>query len=129
MVNVTYLLGAGASANSIPVVEKFNEDIKSIKELLEKFLKKNMNDSSYNSLPELLQTKNSILEKIVDDLQWLLLEADNHQTIDTLAKKYYLTNSSDLNKLKRILIIFFFVRQSLIQPDKRYDSFLAAISR
>lgn len=128
MAKVTYLLGAGASANAIPVVEHFTEDVKNIKGLLTDFLKKNLNEPTFSSLPPILQEKNSVLEKIVTEIEWLLLEAANHQTIDTLAKKFYLTNSEDLNKLKRILIVYFQIRQALIQPDKRYDSFLAAIS-
>lgn len=129
MARVTYLLGAGASADTIPVVENFNKDLERISRLLGTYLEKNLNDEAFKLLPTILQEKNAILENIVKEIEWLLLEAANHQTIDTLAKKFYLTNSDDLNKLKRILIVYFQIRQALIQPDKRYDSFLAAISK
>ncbi|MBI5857109.1 MAG: hypothetical protein HZB42_05625 [Sphingobacteriales bacterium] len=127
MTNVTYLLGAGASAEAIPVVDEFNEDLKAIKNLLSLYLKKNLSDEAYATLPIQLQENNSVLEGIVREFEWLLTEASNHKTIDTLAKKYYLTNSEDLSKLKRILILYFQIRQALVQPDKRYDSFLAAL--
>src|SRR5882757_121929 len=123
MTKVTYLLGAGASAEAIPIVEKFTKGLSAIKNLLEEYLEENLNPAAFSLLPQTIQQKNPVLKKIIGEFDWLLKEADYHQTIDTLAKKFYLINSPELNRLKKVLIVFFLIRQGLSRPDKRYDSF------
>jgi len=48
-----------------------------------------------------LKQHHDILKNLTDDLKWLYNQAVNHQTVDTLAKKYYLTGNRDLIKLKK----------------------------
>ncbi len=91
--------------------------------------------------------------KIIDEFKWLTSESGNYYTIDTLAKKYFLTQKSDgghlLKRLKNCLITYFALEQYVNIPskteqkfkensdynfnknvtDKRYDSFVAAIAQ
>src|SRR5438270_13613562 len=70
--NVTYLFGAGASANALPVVKYFNPRL----ELFLKYLE---------NLPKnLIKTK-----EFIPEVRLILEEAKHHSTIDTVAKKYF----------------------------------------
>lgn len=76
---------------------------------------------------------------LVNDIKNLLDDLQAHNTVDTLAKKYYLTGKHDkLEQLKKVLIIYFAYEQAFKYgeirtgvfkelPDKRYDSFIATI--
>jgi hypothetical protein len=140
MSNITYLFGAGASANTIPVVKYMNKRFSTIKYFLSQKMKRNINEHSFKSLPKKLQDYNSLISEIMSDLEWLETECGRHQTVDTLARKYYLTDSNDLFRLKKVLIIYFTIEQltfyKFSSSDKdtfikkrelRFDSFFASI--
>ena len=77
-----------------------------------------------NSMPSIKFTK----ELLVKDLMWLYDGAIKHATIDTFAKKLFLTGRvEDYNKLKKLLAIYFIIEQIINKPDSRYDTFLANI--
>jgi len=115
-----YLIGAGASANAIPIVSEFPRKL----ELFRRWI---------NSQPLTDGT-------IVTDLTWLVqsivtlandneLEKDKlkHVSIDTFAKKLYITKQEkELVKLKRLLTIYLIYCQYK-QTDIRYDSFFASL--
>lgn len=62
------------------------------------------------------------------DFRWLAEECANHSTIDTFAKKLFLTgNGNDYKRLKRALATFLLVEQIAHKSDMRYDAFLANI--
>ncbi len=141
---ITYLLGAGASANTIPVVADMHERMKEVNRYLVTILRKYGNPEIYQEKLEFnsdLAQNSPTLRSLNTELEWLIKEAGNFYTIDTLAKKYYLTGDDDnLIRLKRCLIIYFSIEQyiavpSTIKPefeniiDKRYGSFIAAITR
>ena len=66
--------------------------------------------------------------KLAESLKWLIKESKRHATIDTFAKKLWLTdNQEDYNKLKRTLCAYFMLEQMFNKPDKRYDAFFASI--
>lgn len=70
----------------------------------------------------------NILAKLIDDLEWLQKESARHATIDTFAKKLFLTQKeADYECLKKALLAFLFFEQAFNEPDQRYDSFLASI--
>ncbi|WP_291131902.1 hypothetical protein [Flavobacterium sp. UBA7682] len=120
---ITYLFGAGASCEALPIV---NQIPKRLDGLIEK-IKKNefefTNQETYNEI-----NKSKILELIVEDLRWLRDSTENHASIDTLAKKLYLKEKrSELNKLKSALSIFLILEQIINPADKRYDAFFASI--
>lgn len=125
--NVTYYLGAGASAEALPVVNGIPERIKEQKEMLEGWL---------DRIPEILEhfnenTQESARKTIPDyikGLDWLYNESSRHASIDTYAKKLYISNKfDDLHKLKIIFSIFLIIEQLRRPVDMRYDSFLASI--
>lgn len=65
---------------------------------------------------------------MLNDIDSLLEGIKEHATIDTYARKLYLTRRKpDFNKLKRLLCAFFMWEQLEHKPDGRYDSFLANI--
>ncbi len=147
MVKITYLLGAGASANTIPVVADMHERMKEISGFLLGMKKKYGIPGISEEKQELNEeiAKNfSLLLSIQSELEWLIKEAGNFYTIDTLAKKFYLTSDNqNLARLKKCLIIYFTIEQYLFIPskrkrgynfrkeavDKRYGSFIAAITK
>jgi hypothetical protein len=127
MPEVTYLLGAGASANSLPVVSNFRQRLVSFRNLLNELREDQLNPAAFEALPKKLIEFNPTLTEIITEINWLIEESTSHQTIDTFAKKLYLTNSKDLFRLKKILILFFTIEQMARSTDLRYDSFLASI--
>ena len=68
--------------------------------------------------------KISMLSDIDDMIQGI----KDHATIDTYARKLYLTrNLRDFRKLKNVLSAFFVWEQLEHKPDNRYDTFLANV--
>lgn len=123
MAKFTYLIGAGASFNSLPVVgdiiPKMRDCIKKFQSTVER--KQNY---FYNILKLSPNTKN----QIKDDFEDICNKASNFSTIDTYAKHLYLLNKVEqLKKLKKVLSIFFTIEQSYNKVDKRYDSFFATL--
>ena len=67
-------------------------------------------------------------KKLSDDLKWLAIESKRHATIDTFAKKLFLTKDThNYNRLKNALSSFFMIEQIVHKADMRYDAFLANI--
>ena len=156
MPNVTYLIGAGASANAIPIVSFINTRIEELLSKIDSYkIIAHIKDSRRSLLlPNTQKLEESVLEsnyhnivdEIIGDLTWLSTASKEHSTIDTLAKKYYLTGDfTSLDRLKKSLITFFTLEQYLFWPshpneeegyffkknpiDKRYDSFIASVAK
>jgi hypothetical protein len=143
MTNVTYLLGAGASANCLPVINNFTERL----EIAKNIIKDLTQTGNEETLPSSPIVNKDVKERIIEDFNWVIQSAASHQTIDTLAKKFFHTDHKNLIRLKRILILFFQIeqllsniiliyleeKQTLLKEtiketfDKRYDSFIASI--
>lgn len=71
---------------------------------------------------------NCIRSQLLGDIKELHKAAKEHSTIDTYAKKLYLTKQvSQLKKLKNVLAAFFIWIQLESKTDQRYDTFLANI--
>lgn len=138
MANVTYLIGAGASAGKrkgadilegLPCVA----DIKRRLEILisafqmakfpDDFDWRNV-QLDLNSLEDWENAKNTIIE----DLKEFKSICDNNATIDTYAKKLRLKSDyAGLAYIERLLTFYFILEQILLPPDSRYDTFLASI--
>ncbi len=114
MANVTYLLGAGASADCLPTVEKFEDKVEKFKNTIKGSI-----------------TAHHILKdgfKFDEELTQFTKLVSRNPTVDILAKKFYHKGlRTDLINLKKWLTIFFFYMQYTYHPDDRYDKFLAAI--
>lgn len=89
---ITYLLGAGASAFAVPTVKFFPV-------LLQKFkgdIEKKLHESGFSDFD--IQTASEKL-KIIDEIS-------NFATVDTWARKLYLSNSNKYETLKEIISLF-----------------------
>ena len=142
---LTYILGAGASFQSIPVVNTFSERFNDFSDFLNVF--RRSNHSFY--------IHDSTIRTQIQNLQYQIIEVynefKNHQSFDTYFKKLFHTNQPELiNKTKKILNIYFLWEHSKLstikfqsaaqnfeekgdkfnkqtQLDKRYDALLAGL--
>lgn len=122
MNNVTYYFGAGASAEVLPVVNQISDRIKEQIKYINN--SENFNWKDTNITNNIRDNK----EKYIEDLNWLDSQISRHASIDTYAKKLYLTkDESNLFKLKIVFSIFMILEQLKKYADKRYDSFFASI--
>jgi hypothetical protein len=136
---ITYLLGAGASFNALPIIDELPAKLNFFISIIQEAI--NFKDGGLES--EYKCHKEDLLG-FINEIQNLIQELKSHKTIDTLAKKYYLIKEkkNQLITLKKILIVYFLFEQifpnanfriingKVVEkeiPDKRYDSLLATI--
>ncbi len=115
MTQITYLLGAGASANALPIVSEMAGKIFKLAE-----------DSDIN-----IYNRAPLLEpELIKDLKWLadICNPAKNFSVDTYAKQLYLTQELvEYHKLKNILSFYFTLQQKISNPDVRYKNFWASI--
>jgi hypothetical protein len=129
--STTFLIGAGASFHCLPVVSKIPERyslfVERYREVMEakygsKYLLVNTDididpDDSHADQYDLYKT-----------LKYFETEIHNHLSIDTYAKKLYLSGEKEqLRYYKFCLSLFFTFEQVLVGPDSRYDAFFASV--
>jgi hypothetical protein len=118
---VGYLLGAGASAQCIPVVNGMQSDLQNINSEIEKYFLKPDGFGGYTGqTSKVLLRITAIMEKLAD-------VCERHYSIDTYAKKLFLTDRPMFERLKLDLCLYFTLKQILVNPDKRYDNFFSSI--
>jgi hypothetical protein len=127
MSKVLYLFGAGASAQSLPVVKgipkAFNEVIKYLEK--DEFI---LSDTESFENEFFKETKRHFQISLIDDLKWLRAESANYASVDTFAKSFEITRKShELRRLKVSLSAFFIIIQGLKKVDDRYNAFFASI--
>ncbi len=124
---VTYLFGAGASKEALPIVNEIPSRIEEIIEILEKDEFKLPNNAFYDIL-DIKKSKLQIQNELIQDIKWLLDKSKNHASIDTFAKKLRITKKYDeLKRLKISFSVFLILEQTRKKADKRYDSFFASL--
>lgn len=65
---------------------------------------------------------------LAENLEWMQQASSKHATIDTFAKKLWVTHKEDdYYRLKHSMSVYFMLEQMLGKPDPRYDAFFAAI--
>jgi hypothetical protein len=131
MEKITYLLGAGASFNALPIVKDLPKAISDVVTALEvgpfnqmtvwnDFRENNVTTAPPNSLDALALAKS--------DLKELQKGCEAHLSIDTYAKMLFLTNRKEYQRMKAATVLFFELYQCLNRKaDMRYDAFLASI--
>uniref|UniRef100_UPI004048F29E hypothetical protein n=1 Tax=Gelidibacter sp. TaxID=2018083 RepID=UPI004048F29E len=139
--NITYLIGAGASFHALPIVEKIPERLAAFANDFDPGIQKDIKPIEFfeggnlakktlyrlNSHKDLQDKYFKDLTNFHKDIVWLKDESSNHSSVDTFAKKLFLSNKyTELKKLKYILSCFFLYEQTY-NFDKRYDSFFASI--
>lgn len=149
--NVTYLFGAGASFDSLPIVDGISEEMFHITNYLETY-KQSLNDRERTTpidVNGINKEYATIVDELNSDIRAFADEIKKHASIDTLAKKLYLKSfesdsAKKLLKLKTIICICFIIIQEVgrvqkaekgenpipkpnLIKEKRYDSFFASI--
>lgn len=123
--NISYLIGAGASIGALPIVSGIPKGIEKVISLLER---SDLELSNIEKFDDTNLTKKEVQVKLIEDLKWLLENSSKHASIDTFAKKLYIKgNDEDLNRLKSAFSIYLIIEQTINRPDMRYDSFFASI--
>lgn len=127
MAEVGYLIGAGASADCIPVVKKMAESKEN--GIYKKFTDawgteyRQFDISGIGTIDSYSMQEEC--KKIIDKIEKY---SNSHSSIDTYAKKLYLSqNMSGYRLLKVEMSFYFTLIQILNPPDKRYDNFWASI--
>ena len=131
MSRIVYLFGAGASfgkraendkdeiLEGLPIVSEFPVQIEI---LIEKICNEEKNPKFYGTKTEPWE-----YDKLKEEFRWLKESSENHQTIDTFAKKLWVTDKAEYQRLKSALSAFLTLVQLFESPDKRYDAFFANI--
>jgi hypothetical protein len=133
MPEITFLFGAGASAQKLPVVNQIPQILTKTIQLLELEKFYLSEDFFVDKHIENNKSKRGYQIELVESLIWLKEESTNHASIDTLAKKLSINRKfSELRKLKLATSVFFAINQtqtpwSKNKIDVRYDSFFASI--
>lgn len=140
MANVTYYIGAGASAGKrsengtitegLPCV---NEITKRIGHLFVRIQRAKFHQGErdwrtpYAGLNSIADWENA-KKRLLASLQVLYEACMRNATIDTYAKKLVLQERiAELEQMERLLTMYFMLEQVLHKPDSRYDTFLANV--
>ena len=138
--NITYILGAGASANALPVINEIDGRLEMFKRVIYSFIQEKQRNPITNNL-------NPIAHELLIKIIWLIDNTKNHLTIDSFARKLFAKNSihDDLRSLKRVLSTYFLYEQIKTKrneklreddygkfqfkqaPDKRYDGLISSL--
>ena len=131
MSRIVYLFGAGASfgkraeddkdeiLEGLPIVSEFPVQIE---KLIEKICEEEKQPKFYG-----IKTEPWEYDKLKEEFKWLKETSESHQTIDTFAKKLWVTDKAEYERLKAALSAFLTLEQLFLNPDKRYDAFFANI--
>jgi hypothetical protein len=134
MSELTYILGAGASYQSMPIVKTFPERFNSFVESLRRLDDSESTDS---------YIKDSLTAAYSHSLR-LSTEFKSHQSFDTYFKKLFHTKPSEIKRAKKLLNLYFIwehSKEGLEKPhdenlfwkqskyDKRYDALFAGLLR
>lgn len=139
MSKTIYYLGAGASYGKRDKDKKIIEGVPLVAEIPEQFalFRDYIATAAIPGYNEFVfqQTYRTSASKIdsarrdmLYDIDKLINGVQEHATIDTYARKLYLTGrEGEFKKLKSILCAFFLWAQLIYKPDGRYDTFLANV--
>ena len=138
MANVTYLIGAGASAGKRDDNGHIVEGLPCVNEIPNRLLyyvnllqNTPISNDIWNNPTIGLNSKSDweyARKALLNDFQLLYTQCLRHATIDTYAKKLKLRQEEhDFQYLEHILTLFFIYEQILHNPDSRYDTFLANV--
>ena len=114
---LVYLLGAGASHPSLPLAREVPSRMIHWGKLLSELPRESAEPNTGHRFQEMSE----------EMVSWGT-EASGHYSVDTLAKKLFLTHKRDeLWRLKASMSAFFMLEQATRRAEQRYDSFFAAV--
>jgi len=112
---ITYLFGAGASYNAVPILDSLSENICFVASNLKSrvTISPNINETFDYSL------YTDIIKSFSNDLIYLADKSEEYGTIDTYAKKLELNNENEeLRKMKFLVSMFFVIWQGYFYQGK-----------
>lgn len=113
---ITYLLGAGANANSLPIVKNYSKRFRNFINFLDSIKTREIDQKKKNEIGE-----------ICKDFNWLIKNISSI-SVDSFAYELYKKDKIDeLNKLKKLLVFFFNIEQLRNPVDRRYLPFIEKI--
>lgn len=138
MSKTIYYLGAGASygkrneageiIEGIPIVDEIPKEFEAFRYYISKVVIPPGDVSFQNIYRINRESVEATRQYMLNDIDSLIKKVKEHATIDTYARKLYLTkNKLEFEKLKDVLCAFFVWIQFVNKPDGRYDTFLANI--
>ena len=117
MKNVTFLLGAGASRNALPIAKEFRN---SIDNFIQIFQQEEFQLSDEDKYMHEFETKYEIQQEFIENLKWMYNALEDHMNIDNFAKKLYIKSEYEkLKRLKATLSAYFELKQVKNPLDKR----------
>lgn len=124
--NITYLFGAGASKDTLPITKEIPGRMLEIINKIKSNELRLSNDDYFKNNSE--YTKRRIQDFLIEDMSWLHEHASRHASIDTFAKKLFLTKKfTELLRLKNAFSCYLIFEQAKPETDSRYDLFYASI--
>lgn len=148
MSRIIYYIGAGASygtkrgrtiskdedgnetleiSNGLPVVSEIPMSLLAFKKAIDNVSIDGFRQYTFKNLHGIdSQIIDNAKERLLQDIEQVYAASLRHATIDTYARKLYLTKRyNDFKTLKNVLATFFVWLQLTGSPDQRYDTFLA----
>ena len=117
----------GRITEGLPTVDEIPLRLEKIKEIFEQPVYSEKDTLKNEHINE-SRLCSDCQKELTDDFQWLIENTKKHATIDTFAKKLFLTGQTDeYTRLKRLLSVYFKAEQLITPTDGRYDSFLASV--
>jgi len=123
MSEVAYLIGAGASAGCIPIVNNMEAAIELLLKDIQQLTAKHHNTIHGDNRMKFV-AQADYCKGVLTKLQLVCKE---YFSIDTYAKKLYLTDKIQFEVLKKELCFYFTLMQIVRPRDKRYDNFFASV--
>lgn len=138
MSETIYYLGAGASVGKrdnngdilegIPVVSEIPERFDAFRETISKEAVPEGDINFWDLFRTNSYSVQQAKQRLLKDIDDLIIGIKEHATIDTFARKLYLTqNLTEFEILKDVLCVYFLWEQIEHKPDNRYDTFLANV--
>lgn len=118
---ISYLLGAGASAEKLPCIDGILERFIQFRLFMETYKPR---DIFFSSIGD---NEKEIFSEYLRELKSFEEKIPLHASVDTYAKKLYITKSSKYEVVKAILSAFFIYEQARQPVDLRYDAFIASV--
>ncbi|MDZ7846326.1 MAG: hypothetical protein U5L96_05970 [Owenweeksia sp.] len=108
--NVTYLLGAGASAKALPTVNKMMEGVQRLA-------------NAFSNT----KRQDKVVREIVKEFMWLSKLHEMYYSIDTAAKVLFHRDKSNYDRLKNVASLYFLLEQTEIEDLKSERLFFDTI--
>ncbi|EPG64661.1 hypothetical protein [Leptospira wolffii] len=114
----TFLLGAGASYYSIPIIANFNNRMVAFSGYLANL--ESFGDEKFPSVDRITETIEEVKRQFIEDIDWLAKEAGKN-SVDFVAKKYWdKPDREKYQKIKAIISAYLLLEQSV--SDGQYTS-------